>query len=774
MQPYHNYPPHGGGGGYAPPPPQSYHQQAQQPYGQPYYPPPSHQGQLPPPNPYYSQGHPPSQSHGHGYGAPPPSYGYQPYGNQPPSHNDDRYRGDKRDDRGPRRGRGRSRSPLQDRGGASRRPPPLAQRYESRHSGPPIVLPSLNPGEVTFTMFVPAHGLSAQLPAIKEIEKSEGCTISLVEDAQATSSTRRSLRFIGTWEKIRPAQKQVLELIKQVSRNDLALSDDTLILIPKDKAQTITQSLSDIQNSTNTDIEIFPARGGPDAEISLVVIVSRPAEDDSEEQKKNNIANAITKIKECLGLSLLPSELSDDLESWCKVYIPVASRFAGSIIGKNASIVRELESESSARINLSREGTKVETPSEVFRYVTAEGSGAQVRIAHAKIISYLDEAKRKAKEEFKDGHMLKIPLSVPDQLIGVIIGRNGKSLRDLQEDTQTKIHIEHSAKDDRAGLSYRLVEIVGDPEKVERAQATIVERLISAVSDNAPGTASISTTTSNRGRERSPSPLDTRGSSKHPSARGPGGPSGSDGEELDTMVIAVPLAQAGAVIGNRGDTVRQICEASGARIHIEERDKLAPDATERAVTITGTTSQVAKAFSLIQKALSDSAAAEARKAAASGGPPARGSRVDGGGYGGAHQQRHAPSYDPYSQPPPSYGAPPPYGGGSNYGPPQPSQQPANYYAPPPSNMTTNSQPILFGNYPPRSGAPVQLPTLPPVGVQQPHQQQQLAPQFDMNILTQLAKNLPPIGSGVITQITGSPVAPNQPPPNQQTEYRHPY
>lgn len=747
MQPYYGaYAPPGG---QLPPPQGAYG--GQQFYGQP---PPHHQQHG-----YYAGAPPQQQAYG---GPPPPTYGYgdDRYGARPPAYERDRGRGAP-----PNKGRGRSRSPSQDRGGGGyRKHGGGERRFESRQSaGPSVVLPPLKAGEVTFSLLVPAYGVSTQTSVLKDLEKTHSVSISVQEDAQGGSATRKSLRFIGTWENVRQAQKKFMELLKQLARNDLALSDDTLILIPRDKTPNLTQPLADIQTKSNTQIEVFPARGGSDADLALVVVTSKST---SDQEKSKNSSDAIAKIKEALDMKLLPSDLPSEgsEETWCKVYIPVASRFAGSIIGKSASIVRELEAETSARINLSREGTKVETPTEVFRFVTAEGSPSQVRAAHGRILAQIEEARNKARDEAKDGTLMKVPLSVPDQLIGVIIGRNGKVLRDLQQDTDTRIHIEHSGKDDRTTASVRLVEICGEPNKVEKAQTIIVERLMQAVQDPPPSQSHLpadTTSRANRSRSRSPS---QRVSRQPVPADG-----NEESDDLDTMVIAVPIAQAGAVIGSRGDTVRQICEESGARIHIEERDKLAADAKDRAVTITGSSSQVAKAFTLIQKALADSAEREARKAHREVDRFPRGSTQSS--YGRPPQPTQA--YDSYGPPPIAPGPPP-----HSYGvPPGYSQLPApatasvgygqNYYAPPHSLSQPPSTPF-FGNYPPRSGVPVQLPSLPPIP---PPSQPQTNSQFDLGILTQLAKNLAPVGSGVITQITGSPVAPDRPPHGQQGDYR---
>ena len=774
MQPYY-----GGSGGYPPPPPAGSYT-APPSYGAPgphpvYYPPPS----------------------GGGYGLPygqavMPTPTYHPYPEEGRGGE-----GLRRDQRrgGADRARGRSRSPSTDR--------PRRHRGDVRVPPPPATterLPAVKPGEVSFSLLVPAFGLNAHSAALRDIASATSCSITLQDEGQ--SSTRRTIRFVGKWENVLNAQRQVLETLNQNSRvSDLTFSEETLVLIPKDRAQNLSQSLSEIQSSTTTTIEAFPARGGVDANFSLIVVSSTTQEASSSAEKRRNEANAVQMIRDALPMKVLPSDLPGESETFAQVFIPVASRFAGSVIGKSASIVRELETETGARINLSREGTKIETPTETFRFVTVEGNGAVVIRAYERISKLIEEAKERAKADAKDGTIFKVPLAVPDHLIGVIIGKQGKVLRDLQEDTGTKIHIEHSGKDDRTQVSYRLVEISGDCIKVESAQRIIVERLVDAMADTsfAPA-ASQAPNRSRRARSRSPSqprsdraggyprmPLSHVSSSLPPTV-------GEGGEELDKMVVRVPIHQVGAVIGNRGSTVKQICDVSGARIHIEGKDEIAPDATERGVTITGTSAQIAKAFALVQRALADSNDQRAKE------PPGRsfGGR-DPGDRGGR------PDHDQFSQPPVAYshpyGAPPvprpaPYGsaypppphqnihlhappGQAYFAPAPPSQVPQQLNIPPPSSFSYSdyssrqidsqqpSMPALSTPQHPSSAPPQHYQSQPQQ--QQPHPGGKPQSQFDLRILSQLAKNLAPIGSGNITQITGSP--PGAPPPPGQYNYR---
>ena len=97
-------------------------------------------------------------------------------------------------------------------------------------------------------------------------------------------------------------------------------------------------------------------------------------------------------------------------------------------------------------------------------------------------------------------------------------------------------------------------------------------------------------------RERQPAPQDQR---KDPYSRA----RPAQREATDTMVLSVELSKVGSIIGTGGETIRRIQRESGAHLHVESRNEIAPGAKERKVTITGSTDAVNTAFELVQKAV---------------------------------------------------------------------------------------------------------------------------------------------------------------------------
>ena len=400
------------------------------------------------------------------------------------------------------------------------------------------------------------------------------------------------------------------------------------------------------------------------------------------------------------------------------------------MIGRQAQIVRDMEAQSGAKIIMAREATRISVPGrDSFRFLTAEGKKKEVNDAYALVMKYIGEARSKAQSDSSNPTLLRVPLSVPAQLLDVIIGKGGATLKKIQEDFDVKVIIEHNEEGQTAhkgaGKQHRLLEVVGEPNRVEACQRNIVERLIEAVQTGDPRSMM------RRGRSRA-----RREPTERPvSVTIPSMDSSSNVSKAE-MTVSVPIVHVGAVIGARGSKVRHIVDETGARIHIEGKEKLAPDAVDRAMLITGTDRQVLNALSMIHQSLNDESD-PTRLSAQRVSSPALVRILDS-------NFPFSPSSVPYAvvessvprsmilgsnvPPPAAYGGHPPlhsqYVGGFEA---PPQYQPS---MPPPVTANAGGGPLLMFD---------------------PDKLSMLA--------SQISKNVTPVGSGNITQIIGSPNPP---------------
>ncbi|KAL5776200.1 hypothetical protein ACOSP7_009126 [Xanthoceras sorbifolium] len=242
-------------------------------------------------------------------------------------------------------------------------------------------------------------------------------------------------------------------------------------------------------------------------------------------------------------------------------------------------------------------------------------------------------------------------MEVPNNKVGVLIGKAGDTIRYLQYNSGAKIQITRDADADPNSMT-RPVEIVGTLSNINKA-----EKLISAVIAEADAGGSPS--------------LVARGLATQQAV--------GIGEQVE---IKVPNEKVGLIIGRGGETIKGLQTRSGARIqvlipqHLPEGD----GSKERTVRVTGDMRQIEMAQEMIkevltqtvrQSALSGSFNQQAYRPRGPTGPPQWAPRGPGYDY---QQRGPYPSQNPqYSHP--SYGGYPPQqmGPRSNFGGP-PSMQ----------------------------------------------------------------------------------------------------
>ena len=162
----------------------------------------------------------------------------------------------------------------------------------------------------------------------------------------------------------------------------------------------------------------------------------------------------------------------------------------------------------------------------------------------------IEDAIEKAKEKTGQVNPNACTLKVPHELIGMLIGRGGETIKDLKKESGARIDI--SKEPDEEGSSDRLVNITGPPECVEYAKKMVEEML---------------------GKSREGLRVKMEEDDNGGSITRAGG-----------RIIKVPLESIGVLIGKGGETISRIQKDSNARIEINRDDK---DSRERNVTITG-------------------------------------------------------------------------------------------------------------------------------------------------------------------------------------------
>ncbi|XP_026447442.1 far upstream element-binding protein 1-like [Papaver somniferum] len=163
-------------------------------------------------------------------------------------------------------------------------------------------------------------------------------------------------------------------------------------------------------------------------------------------------------------------------------------------------------------------------------------------------------------------------IEIPNGKVGVIIGRGGDKIKNLQLMSGAKIQITRDMEADR-NAPMRGVELMGTPDQIDRAEQLINEALAE---------------------------VDTDGGSGAVPRRFTGQPG------VVQYQMKVANNKVGLVIGKGGDTIKQMQASSGARIQVIPLHPPPGDtSTERTVYIDGTPEQIEYAKQLVNEVISE-------------------------------------------------------------------------------------------------------------------------------------------------------------------------
>jgi far upstream element-binding protein len=150
-------------------------------------------------------------------------------------------------------------------------------------------------------------------------------------------------------------------------------------------------------------------------------------------------------------------------------------------------------------------------------------------------------------------------LHIPNDKVGLVIGRGGDTIKNIQAQTGANVQI---APESGQHQTTRPVTITGTADQLQLAEQEILR---------------VCDTGDNRGIG--------------------GGRSGGPGLGYggDCFTLNIPNNMVGLLIGKGGETIRQLQQQSGAHIQVTRDSEVAPGATERTVSISGTPDQIANA-----------------------------------------------------------------------------------------------------------------------------------------------------------------------------------
>ncbi|KAL1841815.1 hypothetical protein VTJ49DRAFT_6568 [Mycothermus thermophilus] len=310
--------------------------------------------------------------------------------------------------------------------------------------------------------------------------------------------------------------------------------------------------------------------------------------------------------------------------------IEVEASLVGLIIGRQGENLRRVEGESRCRVQF----IPPTGQNDQYRQCRITGPRPQREIAKDMIYRIMrdsgmrsggppgDRAGRErgpaappAPKEGEDS----LQIMVPDRTVGLIIGRGGETIRDLQERSGCHINI---VSENKSVNGLRPVNLIGTPAAARHAKELILEI------------------------------VDSDSRNGHNPAGRPGRPEhfGGGGHEKVNDSIFVPSDAVGMIIGKRGETIREMQDMTGCKINVSQSS--GPGEVEREIGLVGTREAIAQA----KRAIEDKVDAARQKSAGGGrgrGPPRD---YDNPNYGQPSNQSSAPSVPAGGAAPPAAGA----------------------------------------------------------------------------------------------------------------------
>ncbi|XP_056354490.1 insulin-like growth factor 2 mRNA-binding protein 2 isoform X2 [Oenanthe melanoleuca] len=288
----------------------------------------------------------------------------------------------------------------------------------------------------------------------------------------------------------------------------------------------------------------------------------------------------------------------------------VPTQFVGAIIGKEGLTIKNLTKQTQSKVDIHRKENAGAAEKPITIHATPEGCSEACRMI-------LDIMQKEA-DETKSAEEIPLKILAHNSLVGRLIGKEGRNLKKIEQDTGTKITIS-PLQDLTIYNPERTITVKGSTEACASAQVEITRKLreayesdVLAVNQQAnliPGLNLSALGIFSTGLSMLPSTPGARGAAAatpyHPFAQSGRRRTGSSAylsslygapsagafphqhplPEQEVVNLFIPTQAVGAIIGKKGQHIKQLARFAGASIKIAPAE--GPDASERMVIITG-------------------------------------------------------------------------------------------------------------------------------------------------------------------------------------------
>ncbi|KAI9884765.1 MAG: hypothetical protein M1823_003439 [Watsoniomyces obsoletus] len=312
--------------------------------------------------------------------------------------------------------------------------------------------------------------------------------------------------------------------------------------------------------------------------------------------------------------------LDDDIET-----LPIDSNLVGLIIGRQGENLRRVEADSGCRVQFitgpensgptrtckltgSRQA-RMNAKNELHRIIEENGrpgsSGGPPMDRDRDRGDRGDRDRRGTHQPaLRDGED-SVQIMVPDRTVGLIIGRGGETIRDLEERSKCHVNVVGESK---AVNGLRPVNLIGSVQAANKAKELIMEIVesdakVHAAQEAQARNAAAATAGRDHDHDRGrPQERERERETPVMSGRGGGGQhdqgrrGGSRERINDTM--RVPSDSVGMIIGKGGENIKEMQNMTGCKINVSQFS--APGEMDREVGLVGTRDAIERAKMVIE------------------------------------------------------------------------------------------------------------------------------------------------------------------------------
>ncbi|XP_059417673.1 insulin-like growth factor 2 mRNA-binding protein 2 isoform X2 [Carassius carassius] len=282
----------------------------------------------------------------------------------------------------------------------------------------------------------------------------------------------------------------------------------------------------------------------------------------------------------------------------------VPTQFVGAIIGKEGLTIKNITKQTQSKVDIHRKENAGAAEKPISIHSTPEGCSAACRM--------IMDIMQKEADDTKVTEDIPLKILAHNSLVGRLIGKEGRNLKKIEEETETKITIS-SLQDLTMYNPERTIIVKGSIEDCCRAEVEIMRKLREAYENDIatinqqtnliPGLIPSALGIFSTGLSVLPPAAGPRGIPPVPASYNPflGHSSQLSGlysvppasaishqhtaPEQEVVYLFIPTQAVGAIIGKKGQHIKQLARFAGASIKIAPAES--PDVTQRMVIITG-------------------------------------------------------------------------------------------------------------------------------------------------------------------------------------------